>query len=345
MKNFAEDALRTMHTAYLAGEESGTAVQMNHVFQGLLHDESAVGQMLAPAQKAFSASLTLLGKAAIPKEIVIVDLLQRMYQSNLALSPDVLELDQRATGLANRWQHHIVNNVHLLHSLLGMDCPELEPLLQDFGLDKYELMAQCLTILKRISPQTDSAALDRRMPSSADTPDASLPALSPPRDEAPPKSEVTLSGWFTGRKAYRPLMPNSLKLSSPAETSSVPSDWMIEEVLDTISSAIDFTSRDNSAIHPDHLLAALLNNPKGPVAESLKVVLDLEELRKRLRGNLEVTSYPPDSQLFSNETMAIVEGARSRAAELGRRKVTMRDLFFASLPSQILLPKKLVAAH
>ena len=283
MNNLAEDALRTMHTAYLAAEASGiAAVQTTHVFQGLLNDAAAVGELLQTAKKAFSAALILLGRSAIPEEIVSVDVMQRIYQSNLALSPDLEELHVRATGLAQRWQHPTVRNVHLLHSLLAMDCPDLEPILQNFGFDKYALMAQCLTILKKI-PQAKSSA--------------------------------------------------PLEANLPAETFSTPSDWMIEEVLDTISSAMDRTSRDNCAIHPDHLLSALLDNPQGPIAESLQAILDLDQLRKTLSLNLASTSFPADSQLFNQETMEIVARARSLAAELGSRKVTMRDLFLALIES------------
>ena len=169
MDNFSPEALEIIYASKMIAHQSwSSCVELLHVFQGLLREDAGdVVPLLAPARKGLSAAFRLIGKNtehAVPGGMEIFA---------FPLSPDVMELCTRAQGLAARWHHGKVSNVHLLHSLMGMECPELLPILEDFGLDPYRLMSQCVVILKRMPP--------------SDLPGSSAPTLRyVTNDSAPP---------------------------------------------------------------------------------------------------------------------------------------------------------------
>lgn len=327
MENFAPDAKKTMYLARLAALRSAcSSVDLAHILQALLEDEQDIRDLLAPAKKSLSASLKLLGRDRISGTLdSYTSEMHKLVDLNIKLSPDVSELCVRAVGLAKRWKHEDVSNVHLLHSLIGMECAELSDILLDFGLCPYELMAQCLVILKRmppahVGPAHMSAVKDVLGGSTSWSPTADRHNFA--EKQQPPES-------FTQNFLQQPPADSN-------ESFAQPSDWMSETVLDTISSAMDQATLRGTSIHPDHLLAALLREPTGMVRQSLEQCLDLWRLEIELISNIEYKTFPVDNLiLFSRETMSIVTKARAIAAQNGRKRIDTGDLFFSLLNSAI----------
>jgi len=352
MYNLAADAKKTMHLAKLNALNSACAsVEPAHVFQALLDDEQEIRDLLAPAKKALATSLKLLGKQPTASSLhTYAGEMQKLVDLNITLSPCVTELCVRARGLANRWKHQYVGNVHLLHSLVGMECIELSEILTDFGLDPYVILAQCLVILKRLPPSDEQrffhgpASSDVQQFSQAWRPESSKGT------EEPQPTEVWKNPWklprppqfFTANSKEQGTLepsphesPKPPESFAPTETFAQPSDWMSETVLDTISSAMDRANLHATSIHPDHLLQALLNEPTGMIRRCLEPCVGVKRLESELIDSLEHTEFPIDNQLFSRQTMTIVTKARAFAAQGGRKHIETEDLFLSLLESAV----------
>jgi len=352
MDNFSPEALEILYASKIIAHQSGSScVELLQVFQGLLREDAGdVVPLLAPARRGLSAAFRLIGKktdAAVPGGMEIFA---------FPLSPDVMELCTRAQGLASRWHHGKVGNVHLLHSLMGMECPELLPVLEDFGLDPYRIMAQCVVILKRMPPSAlpgsseptvkyvtkdpeppwarsleevekelfrvrrdkEKAIRDKEFEKAAalreqetklsekireiqmtssnswrafsaaelrQAPASSTPAALPPVSGG----ASYVQNWISQREKT----PGAREVSTTLPISGNPDDWMDEDVISVLEMATDLSRINESAIHLDHLVLALIEGDlSGSMLESFRSVLDPEELKNRLKTNLQTGEYP-----------------------------------------------------
>ena len=129
-------------------------------------------------------------------------------------------------------------------------------------------------------------------------------------------------------EGIEPLTP----LPPIAYASTNPDDWMDEDVISVLAMATDLSRMNESAIHLDHLVLALIEGDlSGSVLESFRSVLDPEELKNRLKTNLQTVEYPRSEALFSDDTLVVFRQAKDYAAQMGRRKISIRDLLMGLL--------------